>query len=56
MITGHIGRFGNSGRVKSGNISVFRNNSWVKLGRVGCFGNNDRVMTWHASVLEITAR
>jgi putative transposon-encoded protein len=55
MITGRVGRFGNSGRVKSGNISVFRNSSWVKSGRVGRFGNNGRVMTWHASVLEIIA-
>jgi hypothetical protein len=55
MITGHVGRFVNSGRVKSGNTGIFRNNSWVKSCCVGHFGNNGRVMTWHASVLEITA-
>jgi hypothetical protein len=33
VITGHAGRFGNNGRVKSGNVSVFRNG--VKMGRIG---------------------
>jgi hypothetical protein len=55
VITGHAGRFGDSGQVESGNVSILKNNHRVRMDRVSHFENNDRVMMWHARALEITA-